>query len=450
MPCLKKMPEAVDKSQVLNICVDDFAIRKRFSYGTIMVDLDTHRIIDLLPSRETQAVQEWLKTYPNIRIISRDGALTYASAASQAHPKAIQVSDRFHLVKALSEAVQKYIIREFPSRVEIPAKKEMSEEMKALYDTSNRSQRIRFAHKKRAEGLTINEISFLLHSSPTTVTKYLKLPPDKLPEDKRIVREQEHQQAIEKKQRDVDEARKLYESGMTIEKIAVLLQHTKDTVKRYLNQDYNVVNGHYDHKRPGKLAPYEQTVIDLRCQGYTYQSIYDIITVKGYTGSLASLRMFMQKERKHAQTQSATGLQTIDFVPRKSLCQIIYKKLEDIPVFSQEQYEEVIKKYPDLGQLYAALKEFHKIMFSKKPEKLGQWLDNMGKMDIPEISSFVEGTKKDIIAVQNSIAYEYNNGLAEGSVNKIKVIKRIMYGRNSFELLKAKVLLREKLYHQIN
>lgn len=87
---LKKMPGIVDKSHILNICVDDFAIRKRYSYGTIMVDLDTHRIIDLLPSRETQDVQEWLKTYPNIRIISRDGALTYSSAASHAHPEAIQ------------------------------------------------------------------------------------------------------------------------------------------------------------------------------------------------------------------------------------------------------------------------------------------------------------------------------------------------------------------------
>ena len=444
------MPGIVDKSHILNICVDDFAIRKRYSYGTIMVDLDTHRTIDLLPSRETQDVQEWLKTYPNIRIISRDGALTYSSAASHAHPGVIQVSDRFHLIKTLSEAVQKYIVREFPSRVEIPAEREISEEMKALYDTSNRSQRIRFAHKKKAEGFTVSEISLLLHSSPTTVTKYLKIPLDKLPEDKKIVREREHQLAMERKQRDVDEARKLYESGMTVERIAVLLQHTKDTIKRYLNPDYNIVNGHYDHRRPGKLAPYEQTVIELRSQGHTYQAIFDIITAEGYRGSLASLRMFMQKERKHAQTQNAIISQTVDFVQRKSLCQIIYKKLEDIPVFSQEQYEAVIRKYPTLGQLYAALKEFHEIMFSKNPERLGQWLDGMAKMDIPEITSFVEGTKKDITAAQNGIAYDYNNGLAEGSVNKVKVIKRIMYGRNSFELLKAKVLLREEFYHQIN
>lgn len=110
---------------------------------------------------------------------------------------------------------------------------------------------------------------------------------------------------------------------------------------------------------------HKQTVIDLRCQGYTYQSIYDIITAKGYTGSLAALRIFMQKERKHARTQGAAGFRTIDFVQRKSLCQLIYKKLEDIPAFNQEQYEEAVRRYPVLGQLYAALKEFYKIMFSK-------------------------------------------------------------------------------------
>lgn len=62
----------------------------------------------------------------------------------------------------------------------------------------------------------------------------------------------------------------------------------------------------------------------------------------------------------------------------------------------------------------------------------------------------MESTPKLSAYAQNSIAYEYNNGLTEGSVNKVKVIKRIMYGRNSFELLKAKVLLREKFYYQIN
>ena len=97
MICLKKMPALVDKSGVTKICVDDFAFRKRYSYGTVMVDLESHRIIDLLDSRETGKVEEWLKSYPNIQDISRDGAQTYASEAANCQPGALQISDRFHL-----------------------------------------------------------------------------------------------------------------------------------------------------------------------------------------------------------------------------------------------------------------------------------------------------------------------------------------------------------------
>ena len=64
------MPSIVDKSSVKTVCVDDFALRKRFSYGTVMVDLGSHRIIDLIPSRETADVRKWLATFPNIQVVS--------------------------------------------------------------------------------------------------------------------------------------------------------------------------------------------------------------------------------------------------------------------------------------------------------------------------------------------------------------------------------------------
>lgn len=169
------MPAIVDKSSVTKICVDDFAFRKRYTYGTVMVNLDTHRIIDIIDSRETKQVEEWLKTYPNLKVISRDGAQTYSSAARNAHPDAIQVSDRFHLIKNLSDAVEKYLYRLFPSRLVIPATI-INPEMQALYDTRNRAERIVFAHKKRAAGYTINDIALLLHSATTTVQKYLAIP----------------------------------------------------------------------------------------------------------------------------------------------------------------------------------------------------------------------------------------------------------------------------------
>ena len=91
---LKKMPSIVDNFSVKRVCVDDFALRKRFSYGTVMVDLDTHRIIDLIPSRDTDDVKEWLKRFPHIEVISRDGAQIYAHAAQKAHPDVVQVSGK--------------------------------------------------------------------------------------------------------------------------------------------------------------------------------------------------------------------------------------------------------------------------------------------------------------------------------------------------------------------
>lgn len=67
----------------------------------------------------------------------------------------------------------------------------------------------------------------------------------------------------------------------------------------YLKDDCSLSNGHYDRRLPGKLAPYEQTVIEMRSKGMTYPKIHEYITGKGYTGTVASLRVFMQKERTH-------------------------------------------------------------------------------------------------------------------------------------------------------
>ncbi|MHC1719241.1 MAG: transposase [Clostridiaceae bacterium] len=189
--------------------MDDFAFRKRYSYGTVMVNLETHRIIDIIDSRETTKVSEWLKTYPNIEVISRDGAQTYSSASTNSHPGALQVSDRFHLLKNLSEAVEKYMRHLFPSRLAIPAiQTNLSPEMQALYNTRNRGERIRYAQQKRMEGYTINDIALLLHSSESTISKYLAIPEDAIPTLKENVREIQLINQMNKKQQAMNEVRR--------------------------------------------------------------------------------------------------------------------------------------------------------------------------------------------------------------------------------------------------
>lgn len=442
------MPVIVDKSCVKKVCVDDFAFRKRYTYGTVMVDLDSHKIIDIIDSRETKQVENWLLTYPNLEIISRDGAQAYASAASHSHPEALQVSDRFHLFKNLSDSIEKYLRRLFPSRLSIPAGS-LNPECQALYDTRNRGERIRFAQKKRSEGTTVNDIALLMHSSTSTILKYLAIQKDQIPESRENARERQYIQSMKKKQEKMEEARTLYAQGHAIDEITRLTGHTSLTVRNYLKEDYPVSNGHYDQRRPGKLAPYEKTVIQMRSQGITYREIHECICHQGYTGTIASLRVFMQKERTHQKRISERGTTALEYIPRKCLCQLIYHKLEDVKGMTQEQYEEALKKYPILGQIYSLLKEFHRIVFSQHDEELDAWIDFAEKLQIEELNPYINGLKNDISAVKNGIKYSYNNGLAEGSVNKIKLIKRVMYGRNSFLLLKAKLLLNE-FYYQIN
>lgn len=186
----------------------------------------------------------------------------------------------------------------------------------------------------------------------------------------------------------------------------------------------------------------------------TYPCIHKIISEKGYDGSVASLRMFIQKERIRCVTaqkeDACSDYQPKEYVQRRSLTQLIYKGLDDVKTISQEQYEQVLKSYPVIADLYVTIKEFYEIIYSKHEEKLDAWLVKLEKFNIPELQTYVNGIRQDIVAVKNGIAMQYNNGLAEGSVNKLKVIKRIMYGINSFELLKAKVLLHEQFRCEIN
>lgn len=117
--------------------------------------------------------------------------------------------------------------------------------MKALYNSANRSLRIKFAHEKRREGLTISDIALWLHSSPKTIQKYLAIPKEQLPKSKAIAKERQHQLAVKQKEQEIKEARKMALEGYPIEQIASQMHRAYKTIQNYLNPDFSITNGHY-------------------------------------------------------------------------------------------------------------------------------------------------------------------------------------------------------------
>jgi len=165
--------------------------------------------------------------------------------------------------------------------------------------------------------------------------------------------------------------------------------------------------------------------------------IYNEIKEYGYDGSESLLRHYLSNLKK----QNITQVIEKDTIDRSTLVSLLYKELDKVKNITKEMYDKFSKLYPEANIIYKIVKSFKEIVFSKNVEKLDSWITENKLKNIDEVNSFINGIERDIEAVKNAIKYDYNNGLAEGTVNKIKVVKRIMYGKCSFGLLRQKLLL---------
>lgn len=405
-----------------------------------MIEIETHKIIDLIESREEDDVAAWLSIYPNIEVISRDGGLIYKNASNKSHPNAKQVSDRFHMLKNLTDYAKDALKRLLKKQIIIEENKkdEEKELKKSKYNYKTKWDLIVAVKKLKRQGYKIDKIGERLGISTKTVIKYNnidetekekynKLPPQEI--KSKIIQE--------RKWKLIQEVQKDYKRCNNCSEVARKFKINRRTVKEYLKISTPPISGNKSRVYPSKLNKYKSEIIEKVNKGFSFKIIYEAIKLKGYNGSSVLLRHYIAKIKRE-NIKVSTIKQVVE---RSSMVSLLYKEIEEVKNITKETFEKVINTLPEVKLVYNIVKEFKEIVFSKNEEKLTYWIEKAKAIDIPEINSFIIGIEKDIEAIRNGIKYSYNNGLAEGSVNKIKVIKRIMYGRCSFELLKKKILL---------
>jgi len=428
-----------------------------------MVDIETHRVVDLLESRELDKVTAWLKSFPNIEVVSRDGSITYHSAIDAAHPQAIQVSDRFHLLKNLTDYCSAYIKRTLPPRVPISVDNIVDESNEnailesSQSEVSDKNRKLTLAEKYnkaivlKKQGIMQTEICITLKLDCRVYQKLMKLNKGEVKKYFSTTLENKRESVLLDKLEKVKLVQDLHKKSYSNRAIAKMTGFSKVTISRYLDKGFSPIRKESSRNQIYILQPYKAEIEEKLLKGLAAIDIESSIREKGYIGSASTFRNFCANWKKTFAKIQQNSFFTdeenamTEFILRKHILKLLYWPLNKVRDISIIYYNLLREQYPAFADIIDLLLEFKSILREQLIDKIDPWIHSARTLEIHEVNSFVNGLERDFDAVKNAIIYQYNNGLAEGSVNKLKVIKRIMYGRCSFELLKAKILRLEKI-----
>jgi len=341
--------------------VDDWAKKKGQNYGTILVDLEKRRTIELLPDRTQETLSNWLQKHPEIEIISRDRSFEYKAGIETGAPQAIQVVDRWHLLHNLGEKLREIL----PGQLK----------------------------KKPAETQS--------NATPTYQQrkKYFEL------------------------------VKYLHAKGYSQRLIARVLGLARGTVRRYI-ADAKVPDWQTRKRLPNQLDIYENYLRKrwkAGCQEVTI--LWQELQQQGYTGQRKSVARYLKRFKEK--------------MPRYSTRQLVWLFMQDNAELEAEERQSLnalCGENPQLAEIYQLAQTFQRMLRQQVPESLDAWLESMEHCGVPKLQNFAGGLRQDYAAVQAAISYAWSNGQVEGQVNRLKTIKRQMYGRANFDLLRQRVL----------
>ncbi|MEU7901220.1 ISL3 family transposase [Nonomuraea sp. NPDC049152] len=390
---LRALPDP-EIGQITVLGVDDFAKKRGNSYGTVLVDMDTHRPVDLLDGRTAEDLATWLKGHPGVQVICRDRAGSYADGAREGAPEAVQVADRFHLWQNLAAALDKTV------RAHRSCLQEAPEPDAAVAD---------------GVGCEAEPVE-----RPKTLDSYGNERP-------MVVRTRERYAQVQA----------LKGRGASLNSIGRELGLAFRTVRKFANA------GSVDEllaptlDRSSKLDAFKPHLTRRWNEGCTNAiQLHAEIKAQGFTGSQRAVQGWLKPLRGHRDVRQEPCLPPS---PRRVTGWLMTHP-DRLGAEGKVGLERVLARCPELATAAELVHGFATMMTNRDGHLLDEWIIAAEAGASPQLAAFATGLRRDHAAVQAGLTLAHSNGAVEGTVNKIKFLKRQMFGRANFDLLRARVL----------
>ena len=373
--------------------VDDWAWRRGHRYGTILVDLERNRVVDLLPDRQAETLAGWLRQHPGIEVVARDRAGAYADGIRQGAPDAIQVSDRWHLLRNLGDAVRAVVDRHHGA--------------------------IQHAAKQFNESHA-GPVNDAVAPSPIT--------------PKMTTAQRRSQDAYGRRRSRYEEAARLRAAGVSISAIAAALGAERKTIRRWLWAG----GAPFWSKPPrtGILKPYQAHLERRWAEGcHNASLLWREIAELGFAGRPGVVLQWAKARRE--KTPRVSKRQVISVPSGCSLARLLMADAEVLPKTERSFVLHLLDQVPPLADAITVAKRLNALLRRKTSESLSAVLDAADRTPLKE---FAAGLRRDIGAIQAALDLPWTTSPVEGQVNRLKMLKRTMYGRAGFQLLRARVL----------
>lgn len=429
---LFKRISIADQDDIKVIGVDDVAYRKGMNYNTVIYDAETGMVIALLDGRDGKQFKEWLKNHRNVEIVCRDRASAFAKAVKEIlGDKCEQVADKFHILKNLMDYMKKLIKIELPNDFYIDNGK-VAEGKAEKYTQKLISQ----VDSKDYENINYNTTPPVdMDGNPINIIPCRSEPHN--------AQEKKNAENRKKKYETVKAMRAKWNATENpnyldfVEKYGMAVA----TIKKYINFNDNEVESivnvnHFKKKASKYMEAYDNIIYKMLADKQYPNFIYCYILSIGYRGRLHTLRDHIRNIAQryfHLKTNRYFGYHleiTTDYFSRNDILKYITirdkQKMKDTIV--AKYFDQILEKYPKLQRLMEIWNDGYDMVMGKDVKNLDAFIN---KYKGSEISAFVNGIVNDIKAVSNGITMELSSGFVEGSNNKEKLMKRIMYGRAS-------------------